>query len=164
MRFPGTLTVPDQVFEALLVSVAESLRIHGFRAIVLLGDHGGYQGDLRQVATRLNHAWSGKGARVLVAEEYYRSSTDGFAALLRQQGYRDDEIGTHAGLADTSLQLAVAPRMVRQELLHSMAKPGAADGVYGGDPRRASAALGQLGIDSITSQTVAALRRELAAH
>ena len=164
MRFPGTLTVPDAVFEAVLASTADSARIHGFRRIVLLGDHGGYQDDLHQVAARLNQAWAGQDARVLVPAEYYRSSSEGFAALLRQRGFRDDEIGTHAGLADTSLQLAVAPQTVRQDALRSMSRPGPADGIYGGDPRRASAELGQLGVDAIIRQTIDALRRDKAVH
>jgi len=83
---------------------------------------------------------------------------------LRQHGVREDEIGTHAGLADTSLLLAVAPQMVRLEQLRNSPKPGVADGVYGGDPRRSSAELGQLGIDAIVSQTVSALQRDTAAH
>lgn len=83
--------------------------------------------------------------------------------MLRKRGFRDDEIGTHAGLADTSLQLAVVPQMVRQDRLHSGAKLGAADGVYGGDPRRSTAEIGQLGIDAIVSRTVGAIQKETAA-
>jgi creatinine amidohydrolase len=43
-------------------------------------------------------------------------------------------------------------------------KVGQADGVYGGDPHRASAELGQLGIDAIVSHTVQALKTSTAAH
>lgn len=161
MRFPGTLSVPDAAFQAVLAGAADSLRVHGFTTIVLLGDHGGYQASLRQVADRLNRGWKGRGARVLVPPEYYRASSEGFATLLRQHGIRADEIGSHAGLADTSLQLAIAPDTVRQERLHDALAPGAALGVYGGDPRRASADLGRLGADAIVADTVAALRREL---
>ena len=159
MRFPGTITIPDVVFEQMLESAAQSFAVHGFRHIVLLGDHGGYQKDLDQVAARLNKAWAGK-ARAIVPPEYYASASDGYAQQLRQRGYGDDEIGTHAGLADTSLQLAVAPQMVRQDLLQHGPKLGPADGVYGGDPRRASADLGQLGVDAIVLHTVEALRKD----
>ncbi|RDI99881.1 creatininase family protein [Dyella solisilvae] len=159
MRFPGTITIPDAVFEQMLESAAQSFAVHGFRHIVFLGDHGGYQKDLDQVAARLNKAWAGK-ARAIVPPEYYASASDGYAQQLRQRGYRDDEIGTHAGLADTSLQLAVAPQMVRQDLLQHGPRLGQADGVYGGDPRRASADLGQLGVDAIVLHTVEALRKD----
>src|ERR1043166_2532068 len=40
MRFPGTITIPESVFEATLESAARGFRENGFRDIVLLGDHG----------------------------------------------------------------------------------------------------------------------------
>ncbi|WP_341316781.1 creatininase family protein [Paraburkholderia sp. IMGN_8] len=162
MRFPGTITVPDDVFEKTLESAANSFKVHGFRNIVFLGDHGGYQNDIKRAVAQLNKAWAGSGARAFVPPEYYGASSDGYAQILRQHGYRDDEIGTHAGLADTSLLLAVAPQMVRLEHLRSGPKLGAADGVYGGDPRRSSVDLGQLGIDAIVSQTIDSVRKEIA--
>jgi creatinine amidohydrolase len=162
MRFPGTITIPDDVFEKLLESAANSFAVHGFRNIVFLGDHGGYQKDLKQVVAHLNKSWAGTNARAILPEEYYDASSDGFAQILRQHGYRDDEIGTHAGLADTSLQLAVAPQMVRLAALQASPKLGAADGVYGGDPHRSSAQVGQLGVDAIVSRTVDAIRKDTA--
>jgi creatinine amidohydrolase len=162
MRFPGTITIPDDVFEKLLESAANSFAVHGFRNIVFLGDHGGYQKDLKQVVAHLNKSWTGTNARAILPAAYYDTSSDGYAQLLRQHGIRDDEIGTHAGLADTSLQLAVAPQMVRLSQLRDAPKPTAADGVYGGDPRRSSAALGQMGVDAIVSRTVDAIRKETA--
>jgi creatinine amidohydrolase/Fe(II)-dependent formamide hydrolase-like protein len=164
MRFPGTITVPDAAFEQMLASAAESLAAHGFRHVVLLGDHGGYQRDLRRVVDRLNKHWAGSPRRAFAPPDYYAASSTGYAALLRRRGYRDDEIGTHAALADTSLQLAVAPSMVRADTLRHASAPGAADGVYGGDPRRATAALGQLGVDLIVAQTVEAIRKDVAGH
>jgi creatinine amidohydrolase/Fe(II)-dependent formamide hydrolase-like protein len=162
MRFPGTITLPDGAFEQLLASAAQSFAVHGFRTIVFLGDHGGYQKDLQHVVARLNRQWAGTGARAFAPPEYYEASSAGYARILRRHGIRDDEIGTHAGLADTSLQLAVAPQMVRLDRLRHAPKPTAADGVYGGDPRRASAALGQLGVDAIVARTIEAIRRDTA--
>lgn len=164
MRFPGTISVPPEVFEKTLEAAAESLRVHGFRTIVLLGDHGGYQASLQRVATRLSKRWAGSGARLLAPRAYYEASSAGFDALLRQRGYAPGEIGTHAALADTSLQLALAPGSVRREALAHADAPGPGDGVYGGDPRRASAELGRLGADAIVARTVHAIREERAAR
>lgn len=161
MRFPGTITIPDDAFEKTLESAANSFKIHGFRNIVFLGDHGGYQNDLRLVVRRLNRSWSDTKARAFVPPAYYETSSHGFAKILEQRGYPSKEIGTHAGLADTSLLLAVAPDMVRLDRLRSGPTPGAAEGVYG-DPRHASAALGQLGIEAIISRTVAAIKKDTA--
>jgi creatinine amidohydrolase len=159
MRFAGTLSVAPPVFEALLESAARSLRAHGFRDIVLLGDHGGYQAQLAHVAARLDRAWAAGPARVWAPPEYYAASSSGFARLLRERGYRDDEIGTHAGLADTALQLALAPDTVRRDLLAAATRFDPSVGVYGGDPRRADAELGRLGADEIVRASVAAIRR-----
>ncbi|WP_367849359.1 creatininase family protein [Rhodoferax sp. WC2427] len=158
MRFPGTITVPDEVFKKTLESAANSFRVHGFQNVVFLGDHGGYLKDVQQVVAQLNKSWASTGARAILPEVYYATSSEGYAQILRQHGIRDDEIGTHAGLADTALLLAVAPHMVRQEAMRSGPKVGQADGVYGGDPHRATAELGQLGIDAIVSKTVQALK------
>ncbi len=166
MRFAGTLSIPDEVFERTLEYAARSLRAHGFRDIVLLGDHGGYQRDFKPVADRLNREWAASATRaatrVHAVTEYYRASDEEFAALLRKQGFRDDEIGTHAALADTSLMLAIDPSAVRTDLLQSATPLGPAQGVYGGNPRRASAQLGQLGVEQIISQTVTAIRADVA--
>ncbi len=162
MRFPGTITIPDDVFEKTLESAANSFKVHGFKYIVFLGDHGGYQNDIKHVVAQLNRTWTGT-AHALVPPEYYGTSSDGYARILRQHGYHDDEIGTHAGLADTALLLAVAPSMVRLDQLRNAPKPGPAEGVYGGDPRRANAEIGRLGTDAIVAQTIAAIRKETSA-
>ncbi|WP_175887346.1 creatininase family protein [Burkholderia contaminans] len=162
MRFPGTITVPDDVFEKTLESAANSFRVHGFTNIVFLGDHGGYQNDIKQSVARLNKSWAGTGARAFVPAAYYGTSSDGYDQILREHGVPAADIGTHAGLADTALLLAVEPRMVRVDKLRNAAKPGAVDGVYGGDPRHARVELGRLGTDAIVSRTVDAIRKEIA--
>jgi len=80
--------------------------------------------------------------------------------LLKTRGYRDDELGPHASLPDTSLMLAVDPRMVRTELLRRESGSNKNDGVDG-DPSRASAELGQLGVNLIIRQTVEAIRTSM---
>jgi creatinine amidohydrolase len=158
MRFTGTITVPDQAFETVLEYAARSFKLHGFRDIVFLGDHGGYQMDEQAVANRLNGEWKKTQVRVHAVPEYYRVTQGEYVQLLRSRGYSDAEIGTHAGLNDTSLMLAVDPGLVRTDRLKSGAKLTAAEGVYG-DPSRSSAALGQLGVDLIVARTVDAIRK-----
>src|SRR4029077_19204192 len=89
MRFPGTITIPEEAFEKVLESAARSFRLHGFRDVVFLGDHGSTQAGQRAVATRLNREWGGKGARVHAIDEYYRASEDELRQLLRGRGYSD---------------------------------------------------------------------------
>lgn len=166
MRFPGTITVPDDAFEKTLASVAHGFKAHGYRNIVFLGDHGGYQKNIQRVVAQLGKAWAGSQVRAFAPPEYYQTSSAGFDQILRSKGFANNEIGTHAALADTALQLAVAPAMVREHRLQQAPKTSAADaaasGVYGGDPRRATAELGRLGVEAIVAATVSAIRQDIA--
>ena len=157
MRFPGTLTVPADVFRKMIASAAMSLKAAGFKDVVLLGEHGSYQGDLGAVADQLNRQWAGTSARAHFMHEYYRGATTAFYAVLQNHGFTSAEIGTHAGVADTSLTMAVDPRSVRADALRAGSDLDAAHGVYG-DPRRSSAAMGQLAVDAIVKDTTAAIR------
>ena len=161
MRYPGTITVPSDVYRKMLESAARSFRLAGFRNIVFLGDHGDYQKDNEKVARQLDREWAKTPVRVYAIGEYYRAATDGYARFLRERGYSDAEIGLHAGLADTSLALAVDPRLVRPEPQPSAQITPSPPGVSG-DPRRATAELGKPGIDMIVIQSVAAIRAAIA--
>ena len=98
MRHAGTISIPEDAFEKVVESAARSLRRHGFRDIVFLGDHGGYRKSLAKVADRLNREWAASGARVHALPEYYEELE-------------------HAGRADTSLMLAIDPGVVRSSRL-----------------------------------------------
>jgi creatinine amidohydrolase len=152
MRFPGTITIPEEAFEKVLEYAARSFKLAGFRDIVFLGDHGGYQKGEKAVADWLDKEWAANPVRAHAIEEYYRASESEYGLLLKGKGYSDAEIGVHAGLADTSLALAVDPSLVRTDRLQS------GEGVKG-DPRRSGAELGRLGVDLIVTRTVDAIRR-----
>ena len=159
MRFPGTITVREETFRQTLDSAARSFRLHGFRDIVFLGDHGSTQAGERDVAARLNREWAASPVRVHAIEEYYRAATVGFEALLKARGYRAEQIGRHAGLSDTSLTLALAPHLVRATPRQEPAQrePSGVEG----DARGASAELGRLGVDLIVTESVTAIRKSI---
>jgi creatinine amidohydrolase len=163
MRFPGTITIPDDVFRRSLESAARSVRLAGFRHVVFLGDHGSTQAGAKAVAAKLNREWAATPARAHAIEEYYQAATVGFRDLLRARGYRPDELGEHAAVPDTSLTLAIDPKLVRKEPPTDAQVPGAGTGVDG-DPRRASAELGVLGVDLIVARTVAAIKASTDRH
>lgn len=161
MRFPGTISVPEDAFAAILAGAARSLRQHGFRDIVLIGDSGNYQGQLQAVAQRLNREWAGSPARAHHIGAYYAAASTGFSQALRARGLTEAQIGVHAGAADTSLMLAVDPTRVRADRLQAGTE--AATGVVG-DPARASAALGRIGVDLAVDEAVAAIRQAVKNH
>ena len=158
MRFSGTLSISEAAFEAVLEGAARSFKQHGFRDIVLLGDHGGYQKSQARVAQRRNREWANDpSARVHALPEYYAATQQPFNQTLLAKGFSAAEIGVHAGLGDTAMAMAVDPALVRTDQL----APG--NGVAG-DPRRASAALGQTGLQTIVDRSVAAIRAAVHTH
>ena len=140
MAFPGTISVPEEVFELILEHTARSLKAHGFKTILFLGDSGGNQAGQGKVAEKLNLEWRDIGIRTYHLGDYY--SGNGQVDWLRAQGYSDREIGTHAGIRDISELLAVRPDGVRPDRL------AAGGGRYlestggNGDPTLASVEIG----------------------
>lgn len=158
MRFSGTISIPETTFETILESTARSFNQHGFRHIVFLGDHGGYQKSEVRAADKINKEFARDGgARAVALTAFYEAAQAPYIQALRAKGYSDAEIGTHAGLADTSLMLAIDPSQVRMDLLSEGAKTGPADGVYG-DPRKSDAALGTLAVRGIVERSVLAIQ------
>ena len=173
MRFAGTISVPESAFKSILEGAARSLRQHGFLNIVLVGDHGGYQGALKAVAANLNREWgktvstsaptststpASDPARAHFISEYYAATQTTYMKALRAKGLSDFQIGVHGGAADTALSLAIDPAMVRPELFAIAAQEGPSGGTVG-DPKLATAVLGQLGVDAVVLETVLAIRR-----
>jgi creatinine amidohydrolase/Fe(II)-dependent formamide hydrolase-like protein len=163
MRFPGTITLPPEHYAKVLEYAARSMRAGGFRDIVLIGDSGGNQAGQRAVAHLLNRQWAGSGIRVHHVPDYYAAGHDPngpFARWLRSQGFTADDIGRHAGMADTSLLMAVEPGLVRGDRA-ALGDP--ASGVHG-NPARASIAHGRKGLDLKVDAAVAQIRSLMGAR
>ena len=158
MRFAGTISISEQAFKAVLEGATRSFWQHGFRDVVLVGDHGGYQGALKALAASLQAAGARTGHRVVFVDAYYQATQTAYVDSLKAQGLSDSQIGMHAGSADTSLQMAVAPATVLPEFFEQAAREGRKGGTAG-DPRASSAALGQPGVDAVVRDTVAAIRK-----
>ncbi len=164
MKFAGTISISDEAFKSLLDSAARSFAQHGFTDIVFIGDHGGYQSQLAAVADALNKRWKGTPTHAHFIASYYRTSVAPFTKILREKGLTEAQIGVHAGSADTSMMLAVDPDQVRVNRIGDAADAkhgGLANGVNG-DPRAATAALGQLGIDAMVAASVSEIRKAVA--
>jgi creatinine amidohydrolase len=71
MSYPGTISLEPATFEALLTDICRSYKAHGFKDIILVGDSGGNQGGMQNVANALNKKWEADTARVHFLREYY---------------------------------------------------------------------------------------------
>ncbi len=163
MRYAGTVSIPEEAFKGLIDGAASSFKQHGFTDVILIGDHGGYQSMLEAVTTRLNRDWASSSARAHFICAYYDVAQKPYNQALRDHGLTDAQIGLHAGAADTSLMLATDASLVRRDQM-KIEHDAAAEKSSGvnGDPRLASAALGQLGVELIISRTTAAIRQAIA--
>ena len=151
MRWPGTLSLPEKVFEDVLEHTARSLATHGFSRILLVGDSHGNQDAQARVADRLTREWQGKGVIVMHVGAYY--AANGQRDALLERGFTPAQIGQHAGLRDTSELLLVAPEQVRRTPLMP---PTGADGGFDGAPDLATADIGRVMLDL---KVAAALRQ-----
>jgi creatinine amidohydrolase/Fe(II)-dependent formamide hydrolase-like protein len=160
LRYPGTIGVPEDIYAGVVEGVVRSLKLHGFKNIVLIGDHGSDQDGEKAVADKLNKEWAGTGVRVHAILSYYRGDPEGDAAEMMKRGIKKEEIGNHADVRDTSQMLAVDPAMVHT------AKLEAGNGKNGveGDPRHASAEIGRVLIQRTVDRTVEDIRKSIAAH
>jgi creatinine amidohydrolase/Fe(II)-dependent formamide hydrolase-like protein len=156
MHYAGTISIPADAFEKLLAGGGRSFRQHGFRDVVFLSDHGGYLRSVEKVVADLNHEWRHTNARAHAPAEYYEAATTDFPKLLAGEGFRPAQIGLHAGLADTALMLALDPSTVRADKMSEEPSPG-----VNGDPRRATAELGERGVALIVDKTAAAIKKSI---
>jgi creatinine amidohydrolase len=117
MLFPGTISVSQETYRALLADIVASLLVTGFTDVVLLGDSGGNQGGQAAVAEMLNERYASRGGRVHHVVEFYRqgwAESERFVAedlglpQTRDDGYHDDS-------AVTLLMMAVDPTSIRLE-------------------------------------------------
>jgi len=149
---PGTIGLTPELFAAINEQVAEQLIKSGFRNVVLMGDHGGGQKDLKAVAEKLDRKYSGRGIRVIFCSDVYQKAQDDFDKWCAEHGY---SYGGHANISDTSemMYLGGDKGWVRMNMLPAaLGDPEPAPGKPAvhkvnngitGDARRSSAELGK---------------------
>ena len=158
---PGTIGITGELFAAMNEQIAEQMIINGFKNIVLMGDHGGGQKELAEVATKLDQKYHDKGIRVIFCGAAYAGTKDHpgaqptFEKWLADNGYPS---GGHGGVSDTSemIYLGEDKGWVRMDQLPTAVGdpvgkrdpnvPRIHNGITG-DARRSSAELGKKFID-----------------
>jgi creatinine amidohydrolase/Fe(II)-dependent formamide hydrolase-like protein len=162
MAKAGTITLPNDRFMVLLEHAAKSLRKSGFKDIILIGDSGGNQSGMRDVAAKLNEEWKGTGARAHFIGDYYtKSSADTHKYIVEKLGVPESDIGSHAGMVDTSELMFVNPSLIRM----NKRAPGGGSPTSGvsGDPTKATAELGAAIIKIKIDNALAQIKTSMAA-
>lgn len=115
-ELPGTIGLTPPLFAQINEQIAEQLIKSGFKNVVLMGDHGGGQKELKEVAEKLNQKYAPQGIRVVYCDEVYQKAQDDFDRWLVEHNYPS---GGHASVSDTSemLYLGGDKGWVRKPLL-----------------------------------------------
>ncbi|MGI8979664.1 MAG: creatininase family protein [Pirellulaceae bacterium] len=111
MKYPSTISVTEETFASLLTDICGSLRAHGFKRIILIGDSGGNQTGMKNVTVALNAKWKGDRSTVYFIPEYYDFS--GVSKWLEEQGIQQTPEGLHDDFAMTAMMMSVDPTSVR---------------------------------------------------
>lgn len=171
---PGTIGLKPETFQQINREVAEQLMANGFRAVVLMGDHGGGQAQLGELAKELDAKYAPQGVRVIYCDDVYQKSNADFDAWIAARGLSP---GGHASINDTSEMMFLEPSRnawVRRdklpEAVGSRGERGAPpdpkapppNGVSG-DGRKSTAEIGKIGYDLHVDQAVAQIRALLGA-
>jgi creatinine amidohydrolase len=116
MRSPGTISLREETFQAVLTDVASSLKAHGFKSIIFIGDSGGNQAGQKAVAEKLNAQWHGNPVVAHIGEYY--TAPPGTPNVLRQLGVTKDGMpddGLHDSPGITLNMMLTDPKSVRWE-------------------------------------------------
>ena len=91
---PGAISLPSPAYDMLLDAAARSLKAHGATEILFIGDSGGNQQGMRDVAAKLNEEWKGGTHEGLRADRLLRrrpralSRVDGSGVRLHRRHHR----------------------------------------------------------------------------
>jgi creatinine amidohydrolase len=166
MQYPGTISVREATFEALLTDVCSSLRQHGFTDIILIGDHGENQRGMKTVAERLHKQWGGASTVVHFIPEYYAQDMWSFEYLKTIGVHQQPDVrsaaraGVHDDYHYEAIMATVDPQTIRtaQRLAVGLYSINGVDM----SPPSTTIANGQKLIAYRAQLTVAAIRKAIA--
>ena len=112
MRYPGTISLRQETFEAMLDDIGSSLKAHGFTRVIYIGDSGGNQSGMKAVAERQNARW-GRPVAHFIPEFYDYPGVRAF--MERELGIMQGNDGIHDDYQITALMMTVDPTVVRYD-------------------------------------------------
>src|SRR5215471_501618 len=104
---PGTIGLTGPIFKAVNERVVDQMVKNGFKDIVLMGDHGGGQKELEELANEADKKYSAQGVHVYFCGDVYDRSHKEFDKYLSEHKL---PLSSHAGIPDTSELLLLQPK------------------------------------------------------
>jgi hypothetical protein len=121
MLFPGTISINEKTFRALLTDICRSYKQHGFTDIVLIGDSKGNSTGMQAVADSLNAEWSDIPAHVYHVKEYYEEDTWSYQYLKTIDVHQTPDVksanrgGIHDDYHYEAIIATISPLAIRTE-------------------------------------------------
>ena len=159
MIYPGTISLAEETYQAVLTDIASSLRAHGFEHIILIGDSGGNQRGMKEVAANLTSKWNGGKTTIHFIPEYYtyeaasKWAEDNLGWKQVNEGHHDDPV-------ISSIMMTVDPDTVR--IKQRIAKNKASINGIALAPVDKAVAAGRKLVEYRAQVTVDAIRKALA--
>jgi creatinine amidohydrolase/Fe(II)-dependent formamide hydrolase-like protein len=119
LRYPGSIGVSEATYRALLTDVANSFRVTGFEHVVFIGDSGGNQRGMKEVAAELSPKWAASKSRIHYIPEYYdwQEATDFATKTLGwkqgNDGFHDDAVTSAMMMIDNPDSVRIKQRMAK---------------------------------------------------
>jgi creatinine amidohydrolase len=174
-KWPGSVALAPELFQKVNEAVVDSMAKNGFKNIVLLGDHGGGQAELKKLAELTDAKYRAQGIHVYFCGDVYEKSRQEFAEWLTSKRL---PLSNHGGIPDTSAMLYLQPgpeqwvrNIYKTTLGDPVVPPGQKpdpkvplvnNGVVG-DPRPSTAEIGKLYVEMKVNTAVSQINRLIAA-
>ena len=120
---PGTIGITSALFTEINEQVAEQMIVNGFKNVVFMGDHGGGQKEMADLARKLAEKHSAQGIKVVYCGDVYQKANDDFDKYLAANNL---PVSSHAGIPDTSemMYLGLDKGWVRKdEIANALGRP-----------------------------------------
>lgn len=176
LAFPGSLSIPTDVFIETVIAYVRSLAPHGFQTFILMSSHGGNFGPLEVAARRLREEYEPRGVRIVAfagtndLRDLMRVMVDTAAGL----GAPQDVDVIHAEATETSIMMVRHPHLVAadrlergflgrsdpQEIFRRGMRAITPNGISG-DARLATREIGEALLERLTDYYAAAVRQRL---
>jgi creatinine amidohydrolase len=173
-KFPGSIGLSSELFTRVNEAVVEDMAKEGFKNIVLMGDHGGGQDELKKLATAMDAKYAAQGTHVYFSGAVYEQSRKDLAEWLTRKHL---PLSNHAGISDTSIMLYLQPKpesWVRNIYKTTIGDPVLPAGQRAdpkaprvnngvtGDPRSSTPEIGKLAVNMKVNDAVAEIRKLIA--
>jgi creatinine amidohydrolase len=117
MLYPGSISLSQETYIALLTDIANSMKQSGFSDVVLIGDSGGNQRGMATVAERLAKQWSDQDVRIHFVREFYDPGwveTEQYTEKVLGVAEGDHD-GYHDDIWVTAMMMVTDPEQVRYD-------------------------------------------------